>query len=212
MVFWWRSRKVIDGLFYISPRSVIIGGKINASWIKRMPDNMPTKPCLGLAAYLYRERFDLPRHHGMSVLTFSGSRGSEGTFGKQQSNHTDPLWYTTQGMLLIPQVLIPCFIRTAIITQHKKEQMTWCQAIILIRQRTGANCNEFRINPKITIFIKEHLFKMPLTICRPYHLSLNAQIQLNSPRRTQNIWHFADEIWLKFIVGCSVDSKPSPVK
>ena len=62
---------------------------------------MPTKPCIGPAASLYRERFDLPRHHGMSVLTFSGSRGSEGTLVKQQSSHFDPLWYTTQGMLLI---------------------------------------------------------------------------------------------------------------
>ena len=62
---------------------------------------MPTKPCIGPAASLYRERFDLSRHHGMSVLTFSGSRGSEGTLVKQQSSHFDPLWYTTQGMLLI---------------------------------------------------------------------------------------------------------------
>ena len=75
-------------------------------------------------------------------------------------------------------------------------------------QRSRANCNEFRINPKITIFIKDNLFKMPLTICRLYYLSLNAQIQLNSLRQRQNNWHFADEILLKFIVGCSVDSKP----
>ena len=40
--------------------------------------------------------------------------------------------------------------------------------------------------PKIQIFIKENLFKMPLTICRPHYLSLNAQIQLNSLRRRQN--------------------------
>ena len=68
---------------------------------KQCQITMPTKPCIGPAASLYRERFDLPRHHGMSVLTFSGSRGSEGTLVKQQSSHFDPLWYTTQGMLLI---------------------------------------------------------------------------------------------------------------
>ena len=51
---------------------------------------MPTKPCIGPAASLYRERFDLPMHHGMSVLTFNGSRGSEGNLGKQQSSHADP--------------------------------------------------------------------------------------------------------------------------
>ena len=88
---------------------------------------MPTKACIGPAASLYWERFDLPQHYGISVLTFNGSRGSEGTLIKQQSSHFDPLWYTTQGMLIYPPpppVLIPC-TRTAIITQHKKEQMTY---------------------------------------------------------------------------------------
>ena len=63
--------------------------------------------------------------------------------------------------------------------------------------------------PRFPYSFKKIYFKMLLTICQPYNLSLNAQIQLNSQRRRQNNWHFADEILLKFIVGCSFDSKPS---
>ena len=35
--------------------------------IKQCQITMPTKPCIGPAASLYRERFDLPRHHAMGI-------------------------------------------------------------------------------------------------------------------------------------------------
>ena len=81
--------------------------------------------------------------HGMSVLTFRGSRGYEGTLGKH------PLWNTTKGRLLILRVLIPCVARTAVITQHKKEQMT--NTCIMFLTNKIENINQCM---KILIFLK----------------------------------------------------------
>ena len=90
---------------------------------------MPAEPCIGPAASLYRERFDLVRHPGMSVLTFRGSRGSEGVLGKLQSSLSDPLWYTTHGML------VPCATRTAITTKQKRSGYSMSRSL-QIRYKT----------------------------------------------------------------------------
>ena len=88
-----------------------------------MPNNNANQALYRSSRISYSERFDLLRHLGMSVLTFLGSKGSDGILSKLQSSLSDPLSYTTHGML------VPYATRTAITVHSTKWAVTLCRAL-----------------------------------------------------------------------------------